>query len=314
MPSPRKTLSLIIKILISGVFITLVLVKINPKDLVSNLSNLNLMVLILIGLIPLVQLSIITLVQIRLFSIFGLPLGFNMAYRHNFISSIFLFIIPGFFAPDVYLTLYYGNNFKNYPKVISGLFLNRLLGFAIFCLFAIVGLTFLDKRFLEGINLDLQRSVVYVFLFLLLGLMVLGLAYIFRKKLVGYYRKLKGHFKEVKNELSNNLSGIVYIVGLKILRYMVGLAVRLYFAYSLGIEIPLLLMAGIIMIINFLVSLPISINGIGIREIGYIGLLGMMGIKEEIGLTLSLLDFSLLLSTAFIGFVFYTFTHLRKSS
>lgn len=256
-------------------------------------------------IIPLIQISIITQVQVRLFSIFGLPLKFGQAYKHNFISSIFLFIIPGFFAPDIYLAHHYGSSFNNYSKVISGLFLNRLLGFLIFCLFALIGLIIIDAGFLQMFDLNLRFSFYQALIFVAVGVIGAILLIIFRKKMLRFFQRLSEHFTEVKKELSQKKSDAILIIILKILRYTVGLSVRIYFARILGIEIPLLYMAGIIMIMSLLVSLPISINGIGVREIGYIGLLSIAGINEDIGLTLSFLDFSLLLSTAFIGFIFY---------
>jgi len=78
---------------------------------------------------------------------------------------------------------------------------------------------------------------------------------------------------------------------LKLIWYLVSILGRVLIALLLGINIPILQLAGVIILVNFLISLPISVNGIGIREFGFIGLFSLFGIDNTVALTISMLDF-----------------------
>jgi hypothetical protein len=57
-------------------------------------------------------------------------------------------------------------------------------------------------------------------------------------------------------------------------------------------------------LISLLVFLPISISGIGVRELGFVGVLRLFEIDISTALTLSLLVFSLQIVGAAIGALF----------
>ncbi|MBK9041588.1 MAG: flippase-like domain-containing protein [Bdellovibrionales bacterium] len=59
---------------------------------------------------------------------------------------------------------------------------------------------------------------------------------------------------------------------------------------------------------------PISFAGIGVREVGLIGLLGIFGISREIALTISIYIFYFYLSAAAVGYVCALRTSVAKSS
>ena len=59
------------------------------------------------------------------------------------------------------------------------------------------------------------------------------------------------------------------------------------FLSALGYELPLLVSLFVVSVLFFVVSLPISFAGFGVREGAYIILLGMFGIPAETALVVS---------------------------
>ncbi|MBV8451918.1 MAG: flippase-like domain-containing protein [Deltaproteobacteria bacterium] len=78
-------------------------------------------------------------------------------------------------------------------------------------------------------------------------------------------------------------------------------------AIGLGLDIAVTTFVLIVPITNVIASLPITINGLGMREAGYLVLLGMAGVSKEQAVALSLLYFAATLAGGFTGvFAFVT--------
>jgi uncharacterized membrane protein YbhN (UPF0104 family) len=76
---------------------------------------------------------------------------------------------------------------------------------------------------------------------------------------------------------------------------------------GLGLDIALATFVLIVPITNVIASLPITINGLGMREAGYLVLLGMAGVSKEQAVALSILYFAASLTGGFTGvFAFVT--------
>ena len=77
-------------------------------------------------------------------------------------------------------------------------------------------------------------------------------------------------------------------------------------AVGLGINAPLSLFVLCVPIANVFASLPLTLNGLGIRESAYLLLFGMAGMRKEDAIALGLLWFAVTLvgnSTGAIAFV-----------
>lgn len=92
------------------------------------------------------------------------------------------------------------------------------------------------------------------------------------------------------------------------------LIIALSFAFQLGlvwingllfqafhIEVPVVQLVVIITLISALTMLPVSINGLGVREVSYVFFFQQLGIAQEIALSVSLLFFILVSLTSIIG-------------
>ena len=83
------------------------------------------------------------------------------------------------------------------------------------------------------------------------------------------------------------------------------ITVNYFIALSLGVKISLYYFLLFIPIISFLLVLPISLSGLGIREGGYIYLFAQAGVPAHLALTMSLTFYALTVATGCIGGIIY---------
>ena len=81
------------------------------------------------------------------------------------------------------------------------------------------------------------------------------------------------------------------------------IAIHLVLARSLHIDLPIAVWVLIYAGVAVLLLLPISLAGLGIREGGYVGLLGLFGIAADRALSLSLIFFAYTLLGAALGWI-----------
>ena len=93
-----------------------------------------------------------------------------------------------------------------------------------------------------------------------------------------------------------------HIITMSILSAFISVAFRIVptvvMAEALGLDIPLVYFAIFLPIVHFIVQIPISFGGLGVRETAFVWLFGLVGVPEAEAFTLSLGVFAItLLST-----------------
>ncbi len=89
------------------------------------------------------------------------------------------------------------------------------------------------------------------------------------------------------------------------------MAMNYLVALALGIRISLFYFLVFIPIISFLLALPISFSGLGVREGGYVLLLGQAGVPPSLALAMSLCVYAIAVTTGLIGGVLYMLEGFR---
>lgn len=103
---------------------------------------------------------------------------------------------------------------------------------------------------------------------------------------------------------SRSVIPLVISIGIGVVFQAVSVAIIYTLAMGLNIKFSYFDMTWILCIISLMTLLPISIAGIGVRELGFVGLLGLLGVSIELALTISLLLFSIQIIGALIGALF----------
>jgi uncharacterized membrane protein YbhN (UPF0104 family) len=101
------------------------------------------------------------------------------------------------------------------------------------------------------------------------------------------------------------LSAVLQL-SLAVCQYLLGI--------GLGLNIALATFVLVVPITNVIASLPISINGLGMREAGYLLLLGMAGIGKQQAVALGLLYFAATLAGGFTGVIAFLTTPMPTAA
>lgn len=114
------------------------------------------------------------------------------------------------------------------------------------------------------------------------------------EKLYGYLDAYKGQPRLV---IWSGILAILFQLG-RVIVVFVG-------AWALDIDISFIYLLILVPIIVLITLLPISIAGLGVREVSFIYLFGLVGVNEEAALTLSLLGFAMNMFSIVPGYWLY---------
>ena len=194
-------------------------------------------------------------------------------------------------------------------KSIAVIIVERSGGIASLIFLAIVASLFGGRIFKGVVSLWL---VLVLFLFLVL-LAVLVLSSSVNSLLGRFFRA------PVFSRLGNKLVALLDAVSVyrdrkkplfMALLFSLGLQINTVFHYyliarGLGLEIPLIYFFAIVPLAVLILLLPVSINGIGVRENVYVFFLGQLGVGMAASIALSWISFALVLIFAVAGGVIY---------
>ena len=250
-----------------------------------------------------IQIGINSIIQKNLLAVYNFKFPFKNILLHNFISTMYLLVIPGFFAPDFYLGYYYGKREKDYGRIVSALFINRAIGFILFSLLAGISILLLGPKYVTSLNIEkenINTSLIFFIMVICLGLSLI--IWIFLKEKI---KKILSKINQIWQETRDNKSKLWNAFFLKLGFNIIGVAGRVAIGYLLGINIPIWEFICVILTINFVIALPISLNGVGLREAGYIGMLAIIGVPKSTAFIFALSEFGITLSVALIGAIIF---------
>ncbi|WP_338471716.1 lysylphosphatidylglycerol synthase transmembrane domain-containing protein [Niallia sp. XMNu-256] len=229
-----------------------------------------------------------------------------------YIGLFFNNFMPGSVGGDVVRIYYLGKKTSVATATTSVLFERITAGFAL------VGIVLISALFM-----DQSRPYLISLLVLLIIAVVLYLTFkLFMKKAngakvdpssTGKLSLLLGKGKETivgigetaKNYRNENWQWWGMILLLSFL-FQVGMAwINDLLFRSFGIEVSFLHLLVIITLISVITMIPVSLNGLGVREASYVLFFQSIGVPEGIALSVSLLFFFLVTISSLIGGLFW---------
>lgn len=190
---------------------------------------------------------------------------------------------------------------------LMSLFADRLLGLLALAVFAFVALAVLGSSVaaLSGVLLPLSIGTAFAFLILLWllvgrregtpGWLPRPLAKAFGRvaEALRVYRGAHGAFAKAA------ACSLLLQVNVVTFYWML--------AKALSLDVPYVTFYAIVPLAIFVMMLPISINGIGLRETAFVFLLGVAGVSESMALAFAWLEFGLVLLVGAFGGLVYLF-------
>ena len=242
---------------------------------------------------------------------FGIRTGFAPLARLSFIGSFFNLFLPTGIGGDFVRAYYLSRNRSHeMSTVLTTLLLERSGGL---CALLLIGTL---SSSLGGLEVS-GIPMVGLFFLLLVGY-ALANASIFHPWIHGQIaiRLQRWRFDSVENKmrliydglktLGRNGKAMASVLSLSLLIQFSSIVIMWLLAQGIGVATPFVTFLVFIPLINLTIMVPLTINGIGLRESAYYLLFSQVGLPAEMSVTLSLLSFLAHLLVGLPGAVFYT--------
>jgi len=292
----RRLLYLALRILASGLLLALLLWRVDLAQLSDLFSSVRFWPLSVALVAWFCHLLLLNERWRRLLLAQGINLSYSRLLIYYMISFFFNNFLPAGLGMDVTRTVYVAKEKKRGSEVFASVLTERVLGMVGILIFALGALVFYlntsEGRIFALLVVSIMAfTAVFIALFLRRGFLP-GI-----RRRVAAIRILKlgeraKQFYEALQLYRKRLRSVLCVIGISL--FVQGFLVLLNYAagLSLGLDLPLYSHLVYIPVISIIAIIPISINGIGVREWGYVFLFGLVGLSSGEALSLSLLFFA----------------------
>jgi len=219
-----------------------------------------------------------------------------------FVGTFLSNVLPTGIGGDAVRMYELYNTTQRSAESISTVLLDRATGLLMLFLIALVALPFSHRL--------IPPSLVLVILVLCAGSWM-GTALIFHRgwlEKTGILRIITrfGTTRKIYEAITAcGFKAVGGALGISFLFNGLLIAVNYLIALSVGVRIPFEYFLLFIPLISFLLLLPFSVSGLGIREGGYVYLFAYAGVPSALALSMSLLFYALNVATGLIGGIMY---------
>jgi len=280
---------LIIKIVISGTLLLLVLYRVNLHALKQMMVKVGIWEFLTLSLLYLVAQAISSLRWSWVIESLGKrvsPLLLFKLYLMGMFANLFL---PSTIGGDT-IKGYIVSKSIGVRMAVSSIFLERYNGLLVLLLLSLISSLLFTKLF----GLKVVSIIIAINIFALFSIYMLR--FVKHKKIRNFYADIKSFHKSKRFIPVTALSFVVQIVNIVI--YIIA-------GERLGLHIELAYYFAFIPIITLISFLPISFNGIGVREFSFVYFFKMADLTPTQSLSLSLTVFFVVVFTSLFGGVFY---------
>ena len=249
------------------------------------------------------------------------PLGFRTPFKdlvfYYLIGMFFNLFAPGTVGGDVSRVYYLARDDDRVQaegwsvttvRAAISVFMDRTIGMLVLIWLGAAGLLLFPGYAVP----PALRSFTYL---LALGLVLAGL-------LVPVFRRLlpaDGHSFVVKLRLAlrsyrAHWRAVIQAILLSLVIHLIQAWMHVVMGRALGIDIPLSYCIIVYPLVGAFSALPISLSGIGLREGGYLFLLGIIGIPSEKGIAFGLLLFVIVAIDSLLGGILFLLRRNAKPS
>jgi uncharacterized membrane protein YbhN (UPF0104 family) len=231
------------------------------------------------------------------------PLGFETPWRHYlsfyFIGMFFNLLLPTSVGGDVVRALYLAAGRPRLSQAVLSILADRGTGLAVLVMLACAAGMFVPLAgWMSGILIALGAG------------MVLGLAALPALPLLSQLPVVGPRLSKLVEGARVYLRRPGLLAGSTVLSVVVQLAGVLQvwlIAKGLGLAVPIGYVAVVVPLVALLTLIPISVSGMGLREVGMVVLLGPAGVSSAAAVTLSLLTFASCAAISLAGGFLYFF-------
>lgn len=218
---------------------------------------------------------------------------FNVLLKYTVIGYLFNLFTPGGIGGDIYRSLVLGRVHNIIKSSVASVFIAKIFGLFALCLLFWFAFPYFELIPKQAIYFMLLSTVALIALFLFIIFNPL------KKGKIGVFAKQLREYKKYPLRLFFALLGSILMQVLIIL---------MHFALfkAVGVSVPLSVIFLTVSITILLTSIPISFNGIGVREWSMLSLTAAYINSEQLLASL-LLSYAIIILQALQGYIFFIF-------
>jgi len=302
-----KKLSNVIKIAVSLGLLILILTRLKWDTIIHEIKATNYIFLIPATLLYFIAILLSTYRWIIFLKLRSIALTLSQALKYYLIS-----IFAGNFLPsgglDIVRAIYAGKSGK-VSTALAATFIDRLSGFYAILFYLIIAAITLTMKTKALLNI----TIIGILLLLAINLLLFTKQFyetvnkVKRNKITTPILKFLNSIYEYRNEWPL----ITKTLPISILIQLLFSLVPIVISFGLKVKIPIWESILLLPIINFVMMIPVTISGLGLREGAFIILYGDL-IGKEKALLLSLLNYLTSVIISLIGWVLLLFDKPEK--
>ena len=265
-----------------------------------------------VGLAAIVMLTVLSwLIGIVKWKALLRSLPFDAVTAFYFLGQLYSLVLPGQLAGEAVKTARLAARGMSLGEVGASVLLDRLTSLVGLGVVSGVGLWLAGH---EAPTFTLISTVIWLFT---IGLILLLFAfrvaavqrmatrfnYLLRRR-GGRARKMASvtrHFVHTWRRYGGNARLIGVTMALALVFQLANVAIVTTIAGSLNVPLPFSDAAWIVGLISIMTLVPVSLGGVGVREAGFVGLLGMIGVAAAPALSVSLICSLVVVFAAAVG-------------
>jgi hypothetical protein len=316
----KRILIQVVKVAVSVGLIVFLFYKLSPANLLSNLARVSPLQLVLATIIFFASVIMGAYQWHLLLKAGGIALPFTKTFKVYFVGIFFNNFLPAGVGGDV-MKIYDVTRVGNDPyQVFAVTMLDRVIGIAGLCVLALIA------SFIVLAGPGLHNLRIYIVIFA--GCVAPVVALIMNRRLSRAVRSLFGritlwglggrfetifrHLGEYRRLRTFLARLTVLAMGVQFLRVVTHILV----AQALGINVtPLgfLQFYVFVPLLSLIMILPISINGLGVREGAGILLFTQIGFSKEQALLMELITYAIMVVVSLLGGFYFFQRHFERA-
>lgn len=233
------------------------------------------------------------------------------------IGIFFNSFLPGVMSGDLMRALDISDRVPSYTRSFLILFVERLTGMFGLLLLAIIAMPLIgwdvvSETGIGWILLAVAGILCALTAIFLSGQMRAVASRMSRLRGLGWMKGIVEKINETSMLFAARMRVIYGCIGISVI-FQANVVLHYWLiGESLGIDLPLAVYFAIIPVSLFLMMIPASVNGIGIREQAFIFLFGQFGLAAELAVSLAWIAFAMVLLQAVVGGIVFALRRKRS--
>jgi len=303
MKKAKPAIVLLVKLLVSGGLIAYFLARIHIERFFDTLVSANLSMIALALVVYLISQAVSAVRWTVLVRPLGIRTPFKDMISYYLIGMFFNLFAPGTVGGDVSRVYYLVKDQEQYDKgrmvptvnAAMSVLMDRAIGMVVLIWIGAAGLVFYP-------GYPVPPAIRSLTLLLALGFAACAvLIPVLRRVLPDDGHSMVVKLRLVLRSYRTHWSAIVQGIALSVGVHLIQAWMHLVMGRALNLAIPFSFCLIVYPLVGTFAAIPISLNGLGLREAGYIFLLGLIGITTENGVAFGLLLFMIVALDSLIG-------------